>query len=482
MTKKYLTYEEFGAIGDGKNDDFAAIIACHEEANRTGLSVRALDGATYYIGGKDAHAVIKTDVDFGKAKFVIDDRAVERNASYVFSIESDFPTLDVQLPPIKKGQKHIDFPHEGNVFITAYNDNHKVYIRKGLNKSDGTATTDVFIVDKDGSIYPTVNFDYPEVTRANMRCTDDKPITVTGGIFVTVANQQESFYRYLQRGFQVSRSHVTICGFEHYVEGELDHGAPYHGFIRSNYAYDLTIRDAVMTPRFIYYTASKIPGRDVSMGSYDLSFWSSIDVRCINIEQTIDILNNKYWGIYTSNFCKNLYLENCTFSRFDSHMGVTNATIKNCRLGHQGINLIGFGEFIVEDTLITNRVSSMIALRGDYGSTFEGNITIRNCEWHNRSNRGVIVAENNEGDHDFGYDCYYGKNIKIEGLKIKLAAGQSPEEMKVSVLNDAKGTSSSLPFPYIAPESVEVSGLECDGGVPYVISYAPENIKGTKIL
>ena len=54
MAKKYLTYEDFGALGDGKNDDFEAIIACHKEANRTGTPVKARDGATYYIGGKDA--------------------------------------------------------------------------------------------------------------------------------------------------------------------------------------------------------------------------------------------------------------------------------------------------------------------------------------------------------------------------------------------------------------------------------------------
>ena len=37
----YVTYEEFGAVGDGKTDDFAAIVKAHEYANSNGLSVFA---------------------------------------------------------------------------------------------------------------------------------------------------------------------------------------------------------------------------------------------------------------------------------------------------------------------------------------------------------------------------------------------------------------------------------------------------------
>ena len=77
MEKKYLTYEQFGAIGDGSHDDLEAIVATHAEANEKGLAVKARDGAVYYIGGAKKTAVIKTDVDFGQARFIIDDRELE---------------------------------------------------------------------------------------------------------------------------------------------------------------------------------------------------------------------------------------------------------------------------------------------------------------------------------------------------------------------------------------------------------------------
>ena len=106
-TKKILCYEDFGALGDGVTDDFDAIIACHEEANRTGAAVKTKDGAVYYIGGADKSAIIKTDVDFGKSKFIIDDRKLERINSYVFIIASDFDEYEINIDSLSKKQTHL---------------------------------------------------------------------------------------------------------------------------------------------------------------------------------------------------------------------------------------------------------------------------------------------------------------------------------------------------------------------------------------
>ena len=76
-----MTYEMFGAKGDGKTDDRAAIIATHKAANEKGAPVRAKDGATYYVKSDEGTAEVKTDVDFGTAKFVIDDTKVEKISS-----------------------------------------------------------------------------------------------------------------------------------------------------------------------------------------------------------------------------------------------------------------------------------------------------------------------------------------------------------------------------------------------------------------
>jgi hypothetical protein len=269
-----------------------------------------------------------------------------------------------------------------------------------------------------------------------------------------------------------------MCDFEHYVEGEGDHGAPYHGFIRSDGAVNLTIKNAKITPRFIYYTASKIPGKDVSMGSYDLSFWASINVTCENVKQTIDITDTRYWGVYTSNFCKNLVLDGCVFSRFDAHQGVTNATIRNCHLGHQHIQLIGAGEFLIENTTVHMQRGFFIFLRGDYGSTFDGNITIRNCKWMTESKNISVIGAHNTEDHDFGYPCFMGRNIDIDGLEVTDLSGNADKEQKLFLLGayNQNETDAPTPFPYTTPKNLRVHKVTVGSG-SYRITPRPDKYK-----
>ena len=79
LDRNYVTYEDFGAVGDGKKDDFGAIYKTHEYANAHSLSVKGTPGKTYYIkdtklGTDEVHvAVIKTNVDWCGANFIIDD-------------------------------------------------------------------------------------------------------------------------------------------------------------------------------------------------------------------------------------------------------------------------------------------------------------------------------------------------------------------------------------------------------------------------
>lgn len=48
---EYITYEMFGAVGDGVTDDLPAIVKAHAEANAKSLPVKAKEGATYYLRG-----------------------------------------------------------------------------------------------------------------------------------------------------------------------------------------------------------------------------------------------------------------------------------------------------------------------------------------------------------------------------------------------------------------------------------------------
>ena len=55
--KKFVTYEQFGAIGDGKNNDFPAIFAAHNYANENGLAVNTVIASPAVIMCFNYHCV-----------------------------------------------------------------------------------------------------------------------------------------------------------------------------------------------------------------------------------------------------------------------------------------------------------------------------------------------------------------------------------------------------------------------------------------
>ena len=471
-----LFYEEFGAKGDGVTDDFAAIIACHDVANKSGLPVKATDGATYYIGGKNASAIIKTDVDFGTAKFIIDDTNLENIKASIFRVESDFTPFHPEIKSLVKGQTKLYIGNENDLYVKVRNGNHPIFIRKGLNMNNGTATTDCFLLDKDGNVSPSIDWDYPEITDVYSIRTDDKPITICGGEFTTIANRAESFYHYHSRGFSIKRSNTTVKGLKHFIEGEGEHGAPYGGFIAASECANISVIDCLLTAHLIYWTASKIPGKPVAMGSYDINFGSVINGLCKNVTQTTDIMDKRYWGIYTSNFSKNLVLENCELSRFDAHQGVTNVTIKGCKLGHQCLNLIGFGEALIENTEAYGH--NFVSLRGDYGSIWNGNITIRNCVWTPAGDKMNVIGCNNTGDHDFGYKCHMPTKVTVDGLTVKNSEKTHPIYF---LANYDKEFVPKKPFAYIPTKELEIRGVISENDIKPKICESYAQYEGLEI-
>jgi len=416
-----VRYVDFGARGDGKTDDIEAIAKAHEFANQRGLSVRADDDATYYIGGQDRTAVIQTDTDFGSARFIIDDTAVQNRRADIFQVRSELKPIKLEgVPSLKRNQPKIDVALPQGCVVSATNSNVKHYIRYGANQNKGASQTDVFIVDKDGNVDANtpIIWDFERITDITAQPMDATPLTITGGRFTTLANAAESSYAYYARGIAIRRSHVVVAGLEHRITGEGDHGAPYGGFINIGNCAQVRVQNAILTGHKTYQGtgSANVP---VSMGTYDISVNRALNVSFVNCSQTNDIKDGRYWGIMGSNFCKNLQFDRCSFSRFDAHQGVTNATIRDSTLGHMGINAIGFGTFTVENTTVYGR--SFINLRSDYGSTWRGEFVIRNCTFVPACGKPVsasLIGGSYSGQHDFGYTCYMPERITIDTLHI----------------------------------------------------------------
>ena len=417
----FVSYSDFGARGDGKTDDIDSIAATHAYANQHGLTVKADDGATYYISGKNRTAVIMTNTDFGTAAFIIDDSSVENRNASVFLVSSGLkPFRPEGISSLKRNQEKIDISFPGTCLVTVTNSNVRRYIRFGLNQNNGSPQTDIFMVDKDGRVdmnAPLI-WDFDQITDIRALPVDETTLTISGGRFTTIANSAESKYTYYSRGIAVRRSNVILTGLEHRITGEGDHGAPYGGFINIGDCANVTVMNTILTGHKIYQTTGSA-GLPVSMGSYDLSLNRALNVSFVNCSQTNDINDSRFWGILGSNYCKNLLYDKCILSRFDAHMGVANATIRNSTLGHQGINAIGSGTFIVENSTIYGR--NLINLRSDYGSTWQGEFLIRNCIFvpgNGKATSASLIGGSYTGQHDFGYICYMPERITIENLHI----------------------------------------------------------------
>ena len=416
-----VRYSDFGAKGDGNSDDIDAIAATHAFANQHKLQVRADAQATYYISGKKRTVTIQTDTDFNNASFIIDDKNVDDRTAHVFMVMSTLsPYKATGILSLKRNQDKISVPLSHPSIITVSDSTIRRYIRFGPNQNNGSQQTDIFIVDKNGNVdmKAPIIWDFDRITDITIRPVDEKMLTISGGRFTTIANNAESKYTYYSRGIAIRRSNVLVKGLEHRVDGEGEHGAPYGGFINVSDCANVRVQDCVLTGHKTYETIGSA-GVKVSMGTYDISVNRALNVSFVNCRQTNDINDNTYWGIMGSNYSKNLLYDSCIFSRFDAHMGVANATIRNSTLGHQGINAIGTGIFTIENSTIRGR--NLVNLRSDYGSTWQGEVIVRNCIFVPSGGKPAsasLIGGSNSGQHNFGYTCYMPERITIEGLHI----------------------------------------------------------------
>lgn len=471
---KYLTYEQFGAYGDGVHEDQEAIAATHRAANEMDVPVHVDGTKTYRIGPNSKTIVVQTDVDFSNAKFIIDDVGTsDRHTENIFRIESRQKPIPLEgVTSLKKGQKELGITLPERSLVYVCDKNHAIYIRYGLNQNNGTAQQEVFVADKKGRIEPNgpIVWNYNHISSIIAYPVDKKKLTIRGGHFLTIANQAESRYNYRNRGIIISRSNVLVENLEHKVEGELDHGAPYAGFIDVHWATDVVIKDCMLCPHFTYTTIGSA-GKPVQMGSYDLQAAHSVGVLFRNIRQSRDIDDTRYWGLFASNFCKDLRLEGCCISRFDAHMGVANVTLRKCTFGHMGVRMVGFGTINLEDCEIHHR--DLVSLREDYGSSWEGDLVVKNCTLMPRNpniDETHILSGNNNGKHDFGYLCHLPNRITIKGLRI--VDGQLGEKYKGPRIFSTFGRNmqDSNLLPYDVKGQVIVKGLKAESGKPLQMS------------
>ncbi len=485
-TDRPVTYEACGAVGDGVADDLPAIVEAHAFANAHGLPVKAKPGATYHLGRRALTAVIATDTDWGTSRFIIDDRQVENHRASLFAIRSLLEPVKLSLGRLQRDQRQTEVKPPRDCWVRVESNQKRVYIRRGLNQNQGTPQSDCFILRRDGSIEGAIDWQYDTITRCEARPLDEQPLVVRGGVFTTTANQmkQERGYNYWARNITINRSNTVVEGLTHHVTGETEVGHPYSGFLSVGRCANVTLRNCFVTGHRTYSTIGAA-GKPVSMGTYDLGANEVVNFKLLGCRMD-NLCDTKLWGVIGTNFCKNILLEDCQLSRMDTHQGVSGTyTVRRCTLGYAGLNAIGRGTLTVEESTLYGR--SLLSFRGDYGSTWEGDVIIRNCRWIPGCGAKVqphVISASNDGRHDFGYPCFMPREVTIDGLVIDDA--NHPEGYQGPFLfadpNGAQPASVARPFPYRLTEQVTVRNLTTSSGRKPRVSPDAEFTASVKVI
>ena len=345
---------------------------------------------------------------------------------------------------IGRDTKKIDLGLGYAALIIPYNSFHKVYVRYGANANSGNDQQEIILIDKDGNIDESTPLllDYEKVTRIDIIRCDLEPLTVENGEFLTRSSrvnvkrmQADGTVKksgaYFHRGIVVSRSNTTLKNVNHYIEGEITveeqaagiDGPPYEGFFNPQKANNVTLLNCVMTARRYYvpgtygFTAQHV-NNIVLKGCKQSNFYKA-DGKTLSMEISPITGKLEYWGIGGTSFCKNMIYEDCFISRYDAHRGLYNGRIKNCYVTM--VNLVGGGDMIIENTTFEQRDRTIINLREDYGSTWRGNILLKDCTVipsdTERFSKDLYVIGERWVNHDFGYPCFV-PNVTVDNIHI----------------------------------------------------------------
>ncbi|OUM59287.1 hypothetical protein PIROE2DRAFT_63866 [Piromyces sp. E2] len=330
LTKNKLTYEYFGAVGDGKTNDYFAIKKAHDFANNeyatkgVFLTVYASSGKTYYLGSnkiddKSYNILVATNVDWQNANFIVDDTLpsvdptkplfniisvmgaatgkniveytnVNANSSEIWkyrNISKNKNNLKNLVNAILNDNKIMlssqkKYFNSANVIALALTDTKDKYYRSG-NTSNSTKQTELILVDRNtGEVLNDVENDFRDVIRIRAWPIPNKVINIKNATFTTrtlnqAVSSNDGPNAYVQRNIFINfTGNVNISNVKHHLDENYKGnnrqtnpiGNAYYGFIRLYNSAYIKLNKAALTPHnFAKYHDGKTP-----YGTYDLVF------------------------------------------------------------------------------------------------------------------------------------------------------------------------------------------------------------------
>ena len=534
--EKKITYECFGAIGDGTKSDYDAIKKAHEFANNIYTDSKVLDsqgkhilltvygtkGSTYYIGKtgvNDPPIYVYTHIDWRNANFIIEDyRDTIRNENItnselyrsIFIITStlqstgtpyveytgsnsivkkfsSFGTTTTSLKSVvdsiysglsNEQKAYFNSTDKWNIKVSCSKD--QVYRRTGTSGNcdkngdncEGASKRENIEVSRvDGKVLSPITWDYNGcIDSVQVWPIPDTVITVKNGIFTTNTNnnvkQKKSNGSVIEREM-VKRNiaveytgNVNVSNITHYlnedinasyaiIEQNRNTANTYYGFIHLENTSNIILKNINLSAHTFEPTQKDA---DIGKGTYDLTIYNSINVllnkigyACLSSEDeaTCEDRNmqrkTERWGVVATDENKNIRIVDSKINRMDAHRGVQNLQITNSTIGVRGLRLIGSGYFY-GDNITFDKSNNIIELRGDYGSTWDGDILLQNSYYNYPQNRTTsnLVYSGNNGINYYGYYSVF-PNLYFNNLNININNQSNNNEINLISLADFAG-------------------------------------------
>jgi len=472
---------------------------------------------------------IRTDTDWRGATIILDDTYTtwvpgNPRANYAvhpFIVENDYKhtvlpseVVDkinaaggIKNGNLKKIETGLGYP----ALLVIYNTDQKVYIRYGINEDSGTDQRELIVVDAEGNISPETPFlfDFDKVSYIIAYRIDTKPITVENAKFISRASRVNLIdqYHYINSGISVMRSNTTVRNIEHVITGEIDKyavvdkdsnllpgytcdwnthvvrdpegrevtdghavgfiGHSYGAFLRADNANNVLFERITFQAR-VYYL----------QGTYDLGCAMSNNVTFKDCDQQNFFSNDrpdmprypgmgKWWGVGGTSYCKNMTYDGCRLTRYDAHSSLVNGKIINSEIA--AIRLTGAGDMLIENTKFYGYSLTLLSLREDYGATWRGTITVKDCEVYDVTNTGRLanIFTSASANHWFGYPVYF-PNLIIDNLKI-----ENPKP-SIALVEDTKNAPNTKNFfRSVYDPAITTPGAVCTDGRENVNVHTP---------
>lgn len=454
-----IDYKSFAILQKDK-DDYYVIKAAHDCANKYNKPVSVTKGEYNIYKKNNVTISVQTNTNLNNSTIYIHDE-YSGISNYSFGDGSSIFTIELNaknkcISGTKTGFSNAFAslaPITGNYFVSMTEQNGvMVYNRnKGSGETSQAHKKSESYRVYNGKVQDPMFWDYNNSKVKYTVCPIPSDTLVFQNATVKTITKKacdSKCTEFASRGIMVTRSNTKIYNIKHsYVDKNdkpihvVNH--KYEGMFRVLDAANVTFKDCVV------YSLTYMLSNNKADSTYDIGAKDSVNITIDGVKMSkVDKNYNQLqkssdWGVMGTSKVKGLKVLNSELNRVDAHRNIYNLTIKDTVIGIKGITVAGTGDrkdnkMVIENVTL-KYASSLVRLRHDYGDTWNGTISIKNCKVENATSNTLVLVNilnfttNANKKLVFNQPIYNPTKITVDGLKVS-----SSNVTKIEVINGSK--------------------------------------------